>query len=362
MSADPAPRDPVQGAAVAEAFVELLRRTHLSQPSEIGAIIADQAQSLGARDVALYVVDYELSTLVPLAGAVAPLAVTGTVAGRAFSASTIVEAPDADGGRRLWLPVLDGTERVGAMGMTFPAHVPVTEQLRAICERYCHLAALVLVTKAVYGDAIERARRRRPMTVASELVWGLAPPLVFGTDGVVLAGMLEPCYDNGGDAFDYAVNDGCLHVAVFDAMGHGLAAAGVAAFALAAYRHSRRGGAGLLETHAAMDAAVAEQFPEDRFVTAIIAELDVANGRLTWISAGHPPPLLVSRRAGARARGRAHHAAGARRRAGPGHDPRGRRGGAGARRCGPALQRRPHRGARRGRPALRSCTERRPGG
>ena len=48
---------------------------------------------------------------------------------------------------------------------------------------------------------------------------GLAPPLVFATDGLALAAMLEPCYDNGGDALDYAVNDRMLHVAVFDAMG-----------------------------------------------------------------------------------------------------------------------------------------------
>jgi hypothetical protein len=31
----------------------------------------------------------------------------------------------------------------------------------------------------------------------------------------------------GGDAFDYAINDSVLHLAVFDGMGHGLAAAGV---------------------------------------------------------------------------------------------------------------------------------------
>ena len=59
-------------------------------------------------------------------------------------------------------------------------------------------------------------------------------------------------------------------------------------------------GRGLLETYAAMDEAVGRQFPEYRFVTALIAELDLDTGRLTWISAGHPPPLLI--RGGRRAR------------------------------------------------------------
>jgi serine phosphatase RsbU (regulator of sigma subunit) len=76
-------------------------------------------------------------------------------------------------------------------------------------------------------------------------------------------------------------------------MGHGLAAAGVAAFGLSAYRHSRRGGDGLAETYAAMDDAVGGQFPGERYVTAVIARLDLDSGRLSWISAGHPPPLVI---------------------------------------------------------------------
>lgn len=162
-----------------------------------------------------------------------------------------------------------------------------------VCESYAHLTAMLIATKAAYGDTFEVTRRQRPMTIASEMLWQLTPPLVFATDRLVLAGMLEPCYDNGGDALDYAVNDGVLHVSVLDAMGLGLAAAGVAAFALSAYRHSRRRGCGLLETHAAMDGAVGDQFPGERYVTAVIAQLHLQTGRLTWLSAGHPPPLII---------------------------------------------------------------------
>jgi Stage II sporulation protein E (SpoIIE) len=195
-------------------------------------------------------------------------------------------------GERLWLPLVDGTERLGVIEMSFDEGV-ISERTVAVCERYAHLVAMLVATKAAYGDAFEVIRRRRPMTIASELLWQLAPPLVFASDRLVLAGMLEPCYDNGGDALDYAVNDDVLHVGVFDAMGHGLAAAGVAAFAVSAYRHSRRRGLGLLETYAAMDDAVGDQFPDERYVTAIIAQLEIETGRLTWIRAGHPPPLII---------------------------------------------------------------------
>jgi serine/threonine protein phosphatase PrpC len=284
--------------AAAEMLTELLRRTHLSAPSDVGRTIAECAGAIGARDVALYLVDYELKTLMPVPGATppgegAPLSVAGTVAGRAYSSTSIRESPQRDGrDRRLWLPLLDGTERLGVMGLSFDAQ-EIDEGTIAIAERYAHLAAVLIVAKSAYGDTFEVVRRRRDMTIASELLWGLTPPLVFATDHLLLAGMLEPCYDNGGDALDYAVDDDVLHVAVFDAMGHGLTAAGVAAFAVAAYRHSRRRGCDLLETYEAMDAAVTHQFPDDRFVTALIARLDLAHGELAWVSAGHPPPLVI---------------------------------------------------------------------
>jgi hypothetical protein len=284
-------------AAVANMMNELLRRTHLGGPSDLAAVIADPARRIGGHDVVLYLIDYEQRTLVPVPGPqhgnLGSLSVAGTIAGRAFiTTSTLRSTAENGRGERLWLPLVDGTERLGVIEMSFDEGV-ISERTVAVCERYAHLVAMLVATKAAYGDAFEVIRRRRPMTIASELLWQLAPPLVFASDRLVLAGMLEPCYDNGGDALDYAVNDEVLHVGVFDAMGHGLAAAGVAAFAVSAYRHSRRRGLGLLETYAAMDDAVRDQFPDERYVTAVIAQLEIETGRLTWIRAGHPPPLII---------------------------------------------------------------------
>jgi len=284
--------------AIRELLEELLRRTHLSAPSDVAAVVIDQAvKSLGAHDAALYLIDYDQEALVPMpaesGAALQPLSVAGTVAGRAFSATSIISTPgEGQAERRLWLPLLDGTVRLGVLALSFPEGM-ASERLTEACERYAHLVALLVTAKGAYGDAFEMARRRRPMTIASELAWGLAPPLVFATDDLSLGALLEPCYDNGGDALDYAVNDRVLHVGIFDAMGHGLPAAGVAAFALSAYRHSRRAGMDLVATHTAMDEAVGLQFPDDRFVTAVIAELSLDTGELTWIGAGHPPPLLI---------------------------------------------------------------------
>jgi serine/threonine protein phosphatase PrpC len=283
-----------QPPAPADGVHELLRRTHLTSPSDLGVAIVEQAEALGGRDVCVHLVDYGQSTLVPLVPTDAPpLTVAGTVAGRSFSTTTaLTTETDTPGWRRLWMPLLDGTERVGVLGVTVSEEA-LAGTLPARLERFAHLVAILLVSKSAYGDVFESVRRRQPMTIAAELLWELVPPLVFATDGLAVAGLLEPCYDNGGDAFDYALNGDTLHLAVFDAMGHGLAAAGVAAFAISAYRHSRRLGSDLAETHAAMHDAVGQQFPDSRFVTALIAQLDLRTGALSWFSAGHPPPVLV---------------------------------------------------------------------
>ena len=66
----------------------------------------------------------------------------------------------------------------------------------------------------------------------------------MSTPVVDLAGVLEPAYEVGGDSFDYAFNEHVLHVAVFDAMGHGLESATMATVIIAAYRSPPTGTGG----------------------------------------------------------------------------------------------------------------------
>jgi hypothetical protein len=275
----------------------VLRRTHLSAPDDLAGVVDDEAREVGARQVDISLIDYEAASLRPLPRSADDvrevIPVVGTLAGKAYSSTTVLYSTEAGGELcRLWLPLLDGTERLGVMGVTLACEEPVPDEI-ALWERYAHLVATLIATKGAYGDVFERVRRTRPKTIAAELIWELTPPMVFATDNVVVAGMLEPSYDNGGDALDYSLDDGVLHLAIFDAMGHGLAAAALATFALSAYRHGRRRDFDLAETYRTMDAAIGQQFPGEGFATGVIAQLDVASGDLSWLSAGHPPPVVI---------------------------------------------------------------------
>jgi serine phosphatase RsbU (regulator of sigma subunit) len=131
------------------------------------------------------------------------------------------------------------------------------------------------------------------MALAAEMQWGLLPPVSFATTKVSVAGMVEPAYDVGGDAYDYAFQHEVLDVGVFDAVGHGLGSSLLAALAVGAYRNARRSGDDLEEMVGRIDAAVGSQYQDASFATALLARLDVRSGHLRIVNAGHPPPLLI---------------------------------------------------------------------
>jgi serine phosphatase RsbU (regulator of sigma subunit) len=123
--------------------------------------------------------------------------------------------------------------------------------------------------------------------------WHLLPPLTLSAPRVSVSGILEPAYEVGGDAFDYAVNHDTAHAAIFDAMGHGLAASVMSSVAVGAYRHARRSGVPVGDMYTLIDAAFTSQFAEDVFVTAQLADLYLPTGELHVVNAGHPAPMLV---------------------------------------------------------------------
>src|SRR3954454_10072673 len=290
-------QDDQLAARAGEMFMAVLRRTHLSAAHDLSTVVSEEGRAIGADALVLYLVDYEQKVLVPVPGPDVgdrePVPVLGTIAGRSYAAGTILDT-DAVRGRRLWLPLLDGTERLGVLELSFPgAKDELSEQELMLCERYAHFIASMIVTKDAYSDVFKMLRRRASFTTATELLREIVPPTVISTEDFVLGALLEPAYDVGGDAYDYALNNDTLHLGIFDGVGHGLAAAGVTTFALSVYRHGRRCGKSLGEIYEAVDVEVDEQYPTGRFVTACLAQLDVKTGRLRWISAGHPAPLLL---------------------------------------------------------------------
>jgi serine phosphatase RsbU (regulator of sigma subunit) len=271
----------------------LLDRAHQLPPQLVAPLVAEEVSRFGGREVSIYLQDYDQLTLTPLRGrrllVAEPEPIDHSPAGRAFLEATTVEQPRPDG-IRLYLPLLDGSDLVGVLALSLDS---VDDEDRRLLRRLAVLVAYLLATKSAYTDQFSKTRRRESMSVAAEIQWSLLPPLTMTTPQVMVAGILEPAYDVAGDSFDYALNDDILHLAVIDAMGHGLNAAVLATVAIGAYRQARRTDIGLAELYAFMDNAIDTQFEPEQFVTAQMSRLDISTGRFEWVNAGHPTPLLI---------------------------------------------------------------------
>ncbi|WP_128984276.1 PP2C family protein-serine/threonine phosphatase [Streptomyces roseicoloratus] len=271
----------------------LLDHTHALPPDRVGSALADAVARIGGREVRILLQDYGQRNLVPLAGdGLAdgdPVPIDGSAAGRCFLTSRPVEVPVVEG-VRVHVPLLDGGDQAGVLAVTLDA---VDDDARRILRRLTALGSDIIRTKNGYTDLFFRTRRGEPMSVAAEIQWSLLPPLAMTMPRVAVAGVLEPAYDVAGDSFDYALNGDVLHLAMIDAMGHGLDAATMATVAIGAYRHARRTSVELSEIYLFMDRAVAQQFAPDHFVTAQMLRLDTDTGHLQWVNAGHPAPMLI---------------------------------------------------------------------
>lgn len=289
--ADPGGR--TRGESLGERLLgSLLDRAHLMPPRLVGPLVAQEVAEMGGRDVAVYLQDFEHAMLRPLQGpglVGRPEPIDGSPAGDAFRTDQRCEVPQADGTVRLFVPMLDGSDRVGVLALTLPE---VDDNDRRLAQRIAGLTADLVVTKSGYTDTFARARMTKPMSLSAHLQWQTLPPLVMTTPDIALAGALEPAYEVGGDSFDYALDEHTLHLAVFDAMGHGIEAASMASLLIAAYRHGRLSDQALPDMYRQMDDVMAASFP-GRFATALIGQLDTVTGRLSWINAGHPSGLLI---------------------------------------------------------------------
>ncbi|GAA4607909.1 hypothetical protein BJY16_006576 [Actinoplanes octamycinicus] len=275
----------------------LLRESHHARPEDLPGMAMRAAGLLGVSAIVIYLVDHQQHHLTPLLGDSAPpretIAVDGTLPGRAFTQVSPYRGGD-EGDARLWLPLLDGAERLGVLEVVSDG--PLDDAMIDRCVSVASLLGELVVTRNLYSDTIERSRRRAPMQLAAEMLRAQLPPLTFSTGHLMISGVLEPCYDVGGDAFDYAVNGDTAHLALFDAVGHGSAAGMraviLASLALAGYRNARRSGLDLVATYHHIDASV-RAYDRPGMITAVLAELDQRTGVLRIISAGHPGGIVL---------------------------------------------------------------------
>jgi len=156
--------------------------------------------------------------------------------------------------------------------------------------------AFALLNLLVLLEVADRLSLKNDLEIAREIQQAMLPTEGYATASVEMIGMSRPANTVGGDFYDIIpLGDGRVVLAVGDVAGKGSPAALLMALLLAMLRtlvDERLEPAVLL---ARLNTQVIRHAPGTRFITLLYAVYDSASGLLTYVSAGHMPPLVLRR-------------------------------------------------------------------
>jgi serine phosphatase RsbU (regulator of sigma subunit) len=133
-------------------------------------------------------------------------------------------------------------------------------------------------------------RLQHDLDVARSIQQSLLPHSMPQVNGWDIAGWNQPADQTGGDYYDWQpLPNGKFVVALADVTGHGIGPALLASVCRAYARSNFRSQASLLKAMEEINAAVAADVREGRFITFVAAVLGLDDSTIHMLSAGHAP-------------------------------------------------------------------------
>jgi phosphoserine phosphatase RsbU/P len=168
--------------------------------------------------------------------------------------------------------------------------------------------AFVIENARLIERMVSEEQLRRELQLASEVQQGLLPSEPPTSEHLELSGFCRPARGIGGDYYDFLpLGDEQLGIAIADVAGKGISAALVMASVQAALRSQTMAHSSgthspteLTDLVVAINRLLCHSTGAATYVTFFYAQFDEATKRLTYVNAGHNPPLLFCARDGRR--------------------------------------------------------------
>ncbi len=153
--------------------------------------------------------------------------------------------------------------------------------------------ALVAENIQLLRERIEKQKLDEQMRVARDIQKGLLPENIPYVKGLEIDALIRFCLDVAGDYYDImTLSDGRVILAVGDVAGKGVGAALLMANLQASLRTTREMEVPLAESAEKINTLIYDNTPPELFITFFMASIDPASGSISYINAGHNPPLL----------------------------------------------------------------------
>lgn len=172
---------------------------------------------------------------------------------------------------------------------------PFSEEDREIAVALARQAMAALQNARLQRVREEKLRQDRELQIARGIQESLLPRAAPELPGFELAGESRPCFEVGGDSYDWIpLEGGRLALVVADVAGKGTPASLLMA-TTHAFVHALAGTADPARVIERLNRFLFARTQASRFVTLFYAELDTAARRLSYVNAGHVPPFLLAR-------------------------------------------------------------------
>ncbi len=156
------------------------------------------------------------------------------------------------------------------------------------------IASATLILFLLLMELRDKLGLKSDLEVARQIQFGLLPFDPWERAGFTVASAMRPANTVGGDYFDLVeLGEGRVTILIGDVAGKGMPAALLMALLQGSLRTLLTAGLRGGELMAKLNAHLFANIPSNRLVTLFYAELDPACGVLTYVNAGHNPPLLA---------------------------------------------------------------------
>lgn len=152
-------------------------------------------------------------------------------------------------------------------------------------------AAVAIQHSYMTDELLANAVLSQEVAVARNIQMSTLPDVMPEVPGYDLYGHFEPTDQTGGDLYDLVMLNGRLFMLLGDATGHGFGPALSATQMQAMLRVSFRLGADLDHAYMHVNNQLAEDLPDDRFITAFMGFLDPVTHVVNYHSGGQGPIL-----------------------------------------------------------------------
>jgi serine phosphatase RsbU (regulator of sigma subunit) len=160
-------------------------------------------------------------------------------------------------------------------------------------------AAIAIENARLYQVAVEKGRMERELQMAREVQASLLPGETPQVAGWEFAARWQPARQVSGDYYDFVPgHQGQLALVIADVVGKGMPAALFMALTRSIVRASMGHALSVAEGIDRANRLICADSAEGMFVTVFCALLDPETGEVTYVNAGHNPPLLCTPGAG----------------------------------------------------------------